>query len=299
MFDMILEKIASKEMKITYLKIINKNKINIIQYDIVDKLIDIDVGDKIIREFKKDDNSLLNLEVYRNFVHINTIINKCIQGRRVNILDYVLYNLDDIIKMINSNQNVINPYINYFLNISSYKEELEYIELLEVIVKYKYDINRSIILDDTNSFNANTSNEYGNKLNIRCNLLNYCIKKKFNYSSKILITNNIDTNILYEKKTLLYQCVDNHNHIILGYILQNNNKLINKSLNNINIVTYLFGIIKEIEENIFMRFLIKILLHNNFNYNNYDQYNSHIGYLILDSSLTKQNGRNKKNFTNF
>ena len=56
-----------------------------------------------------------------------------------------------------------------------------------------------------------------NKMN-KYNLLNYCIRKKLNYSSKILIKNNIDTEILYEKKTLLYQCVDYQNNIIFANI---------------------------------------------------------------------------------
>jgi hypothetical protein len=65
--------------------------------------------------------------------------------------------------ILNKKQQNINPYINYFLNIPSYKEELEYLDLLEIIVKYKYDINQQFGLDDNNLININNANI--NKMN--------------------------------------------------------------------------------------------------------------------------------------
>jgi hypothetical protein len=172
--------------------------------------------------------------------------------------------------------------------VSRYKDELEYLDLLEINVKYKYDINQQIELDDNKQVNINNLNT--NK--IRYNLLIYCIRKKLNYSSKILIKNQIDTDILYEKKTLLYHCIDYQNHIIFANIVETNKKLINKNLNNVNIITYLFANIKNFTtENILMRFLIKIFVnqHTSFQINQHDLHNKHIGYLILDSSLTNNN----------
>jgi hypothetical protein len=102
----------SMDIKISYLKIINKNKINVIQYDIVDKLLNINSGDKIILEFNKEENSLFNIDDYKNNVYISDIIKKCIINNKENILDYVLFNLENSI--INFK---INPIMIYLLNI--------------------------------------------------------------------------------------------------------------------------------------------------------------------------------------
>ena len=53
-FDTILEKQVKSQIKISYLKTINKNKINIIQYDIVNKLnTAVDVADNYLAEKAK------------------------------------------------------------------------------------------------------------------------------------------------------------------------------------------------------------------------------------------------------
>jgi hypothetical protein len=73
-FDTIFESGINYQIKISYLKIINKNKINVIDYDFINKLIDISEGEKIIQELRKNnknDNSFpeyisyfLNLQQY-------------------------------------------------------------------------------------------------------------------------------------------------------------------------------------------------------------------------------------------
>ena len=60
--------------KISILKVINKNKINIIQYDFVEKLIDNIDGDKIILKFNKDENNLFKINSYKDEDHIINII---------------------------------------------------------------------------------------------------------------------------------------------------------------------------------------------------------------------------------
>ena len=71
-FETILESDINYQIKISYLKIINKNKINVIQYDFINKLIDISGGEKIILElikYTKTDNS--TLEHYDYFLKSN------------------------------------------------------------------------------------------------------------------------------------------------------------------------------------------------------------------------------------
>ena len=104
--------ILSIDKKISYLKIINKNKINIIEYDFVNKLIDIEIGDKIILEFNKEENTLFNIKDYKNENYIGNIIKKCIVNKKVNIIDYVLFNLNSIIENLE-----INPILIYLTNI--------------------------------------------------------------------------------------------------------------------------------------------------------------------------------------
>jgi len=85
-FDKLLtNNIITVRTKISFLKMINKNKINIIDYDIVNKLINLEYGDEIILEFNKDENSLFNTQDYKNDNYI------------INIIKYLNYNLDLII----------------------------------------------------------------------------------------------------------------------------------------------------------------------------------------------------------
>ena len=287
MFDTILESDANNQIKISYLKIINKHKINVIQYDFINKLIDISEGDKIISElikYKKSDNIsfeqndyFLNLNNYSNVTYINSIIKKCISKQRVNILDYLLNGLNSKIK--ERFVNLINPFLIYFSNVIDCKKEYEYIEILKIITKYKYNINVLINIDikEVKEFDKNSYN-----------LLYSCIKNKLNDSAKILINNSIDTLIISESKNLLYHCIDHNNHIILGVILNKDSKLINDISGNLKIHTYLFTR-KELDENILMRFLMKIIKIKEFDVNYHDKYNPHIGFQILNSNISKRN----------
>lgn len=278
-FDTVLESDVNYQIKISYLKIINKNKINIIQYDFINKLIDIADGEKIIQELRKNNkndngfsdyiNYFLDLDNYHDVNYVNLIIKKCVVNQRVNNLDYLLYGLN--LKINERVNNFINPYIIYFVNISDYKKENEYIELLNTIIKYKYNLNNLISDSDSNY-----------------NFLHFCIKKNLNNSAKILINNFIDTSIICENKNLLFYSIDFNNHIIFGEILNKNEILINQTFDNIKLHTYLF-MKKELEENILMRFLIKLLKSPNFKVNHYDKYNLHLGFQILESSISKRN----------
>jgi len=286
-FETILESDVNYQIKISYLKIINKNKINVIQYDFINKLIDISGGEKIILElmkYTKSDNStlehndyFLNLNNYENVNYINSIITKCVIKQRVNILDYLLYGLNSKIK--EKYINLVNPYLIYFFNVNDYKKERDYIEILKIITKYKYNINATTNID-IREVKEHSKNNY--------NLLYCCIKNKLNESAKILINNQINTLIICENKNLLYHCIDYKNHIIFGVILSKDNKLINDFYGNIKLYTYLFTK-KELEENTLMRFLIKLIKIKGFDTNYNDKENLHIGFQILGSNISKRN----------
>ena len=262
--------------KITCLKTINKNKINIIGYDLLNKLIDLEQGDKIILEFNKDENSLFNIDDYKNSDYIKDIITKCIIQNKVNILDYVLYNLDTSIKFLK-----INPIIIYLNNIDNYthKDEYKYISLLKMILKYKYEY---------------TKEEISNKIT---DIIYYCIEKKLTNSCKLFIENDYDVTSKINKKNLLHYCIDNQNHIIAEYIIKKNPIIITKSYNNLNVINYLFEVYtkQNFDINILMRFIIKIITpiknriitHDIINYQ--DDNNELFGYKILNSNLSSEN----------
>jgi hypothetical protein len=274
-FDKFLESDINYQIKNSYLKVINKNNYNVINYDFINKLIEIDDGEKIIMEMpkkNKDDNNLnyfLNLSEYKNLNYVNGIIKKCIIKKKVNILDYFLNEINYII-----DEGVINPYKIYLANFDNYKKENEYIDLLRVIIKYNYDIN-SYILDSTSTKN-------------NLNFLHFCIQKKLSESAKLLIKKGINTNLMYENKNFLYYCVDNKNQIVFGEIINSNTNLINQIYNNIKLQTYIF-LNKELDEDLQMRFLIKLLSNKQFKVNHHDKYNTHIGFQILESELCKRN----------
>ena len=257
--------------KISYLKIINKNKINIIQYDIVNKLIENKLGDKIIIQFNKDENSLFTIiNNYKNNNYIKEIIKKCIINKRINILDYVLYNLDSIIKGFKI--NLITLYIKNIIT----EFEYDYIELLKIILKYKYK-------DIDNLENNNT--------------IIYCIENKLTLSSILFIKNNFIRNIEITEENsnnLLLNCIEIQNHIIAGYIIDKYPLIIRKKHDNQNILNYLFNLYsneKISNSNVLMRFIIKIIkpiITNKINDNmiNYqDSINELIGFKILKSKL--------------
>jgi hypothetical protein len=233
----------SIKTKISYLKIINKNKINVIEYDIINKLIDIKLGDKIILEFNKDENSLFNIGDYKNPDYIFTIIKRCIINNKVNILDYVLYNLDKNIKNLS-----IEPLIIYLINIPKKTQtnnlldrEYEYIGLLEIILKYDYNLDIKI-------------NEDKNDKDI--GLIEYCINNELNQSAKLLIENKIKL-----EPILLIKCIETTNHIILGYIINKNPNLLKILFSELTLINYLFDFNtnKNLHDDVLMRFILKII----------------------------------------
>ncbi len=266
--------------KVSYLKIINKNKINIIEYDILNKLIDIELGDKIILEFNKDENSLFNINDYKNPDYIFTIIKRCIINNKVNILDYLLYNLDSSIKTLS-----IEPVVIYLIHIPKKNKnqiyidsEYEYIKLLETILKYNYNLNL-IITDDKDE---------------EISLLEYCIQNELNLSAKLLI--NSKTKL---EPKLLIKCIETYNHIILGYMIEKSNNLLKTLFDGFTLINYLFWFYenKKVHDDIIMRFLLKIInpiikyqteeLVYLLNYQ--DEQNELFGMKILNSRLENKN----------
>ena len=267
----IIDEIVNNEnininIKISYFKIIYKKKINIINYDIINKLIEVTDGDKVINAFNKSDNFFMN---YNNFSDIDNIINiikKCIIYKKKVILDYLLFNLDEKIKNYNKkNNNIINPFQIFFITIE--KNEIPYLEILDVIQNYKYNINQE--------FTKNVTYLY------------LCIKKNYIEIAKKLLEYNIFINKIVDHKSIIFECIDNKNHLIVNLILQKEPNIINKLYNNKNVITYLFE--KEIEENIKIKFLLIFFKNNLLNINNFDNNNIHIGFLILKSKLKKNN----------
>jgi len=280
--DLLNNSTMSVENKISYLKIISKNKINLIEYDFVNKLIDIDIGDKIILEFNKEENTLFNIKDYKNENYIVSIIKKCIANNKTNILDYVLFNLDTSIRNF-----LIDSISIYLLNIPKktstlYDYEYKYINLLKVILKYfvqyKYDIKIISSLSEK-----------------KLTPVEYCIEFGLNLSAKIFITNNIGINSNKKDFNLLIKCMEKNNPIIAEYLILNNPSIIYYSNNNLNIFTYLFNCYNKniiSDTNSLLIFLYKFL--NSIIYNecvsdiiNYqDESNELVCFKILNSNLS-------------
>lgn len=270
----------SIKTKVSYLKIINKNKINVIQFDIINKLIDIKNGDTMILEFNKNENSLFNIDDYKNNDYIFNIIKRCVTNNKVNILDYVLSNLDTSIKSYK-----IQPIIIYLIEIpknngSNYIDnEYEYIRLLDIILKYEKNLDIYI-------------NDEKNDQNI--GLLEYCINNNLNMSARLLINKNIKLDSI-----LLIKCIENQNHIIFEYIINSNYKLIKIIYMNFTIINFMLYNLtnKNVHQDILMRFLIKILnpiikyksdnLISILNYQ--DEINELFGFKLLNSKLDDKN----------
>jgi hypothetical protein len=285
-------------LKITYLKILYKKKINIIKYDIITKLIEIPDGDRLITIFDKSDNLLFTLNSFEDSNNIIKLIKTCIINKKTNLLDYILHNLNDNIKKINNQKSIeqisiINPYTIYFntLNIinsindiknntTTIFNEVEYISLLKIIIQYEYNINEN--------YNYTLNNK-----NINTSYLEYSIIKNYNNSANILINNNINLFYVIIKdsgnvvdqtiKSLLFQCVDNNNHIIFGFILSKNYKIINIKYNKQTITNYLLKKINT-SENILLKFLDKIITIN-IDINYQDEFNLSIPYEVLINNI--------------
>ena len=275
-FDSLLNNDSmSINTKISYLKIINKNKINIIEYDFVNKLINIEIGDKIILELNKEENTLFNIKDYKNEIYIVNIIKKCIINNKINILDYVLFNLEKSIKHFN-----IDVVSIYLLNIPKkknnfYCEEYKYINLLKVIIKYfsKNDIKIIFGLEEK-----------------KYSPIEFCIEYEFNLSAKIFIINSSGINL----SNLLLKCIEKNNTIIAGYLIEKDANIINNITNGINIITYLFVCYDKnlvLNSNSLIIFLYKILkpisekkIDSNI-INFQDNLNELFGFKILNSNL--------------
>lgn len=269
---LLIEDSIDIKTKVSYLKIINKNKINVIKYDVVNQLISNVQGDKIIKEFNKEENSLFDLDEYKNKEYVINIIKKCIINNKVNILDYVLNNLYTFI--IN---NGVEPVFIYMITIpKDFKLEYIYTQLLETILKYNYNVNLMINLEE---------------LNEKISLISYCISNSYNITAKYLL----DKNIEYEKD-ILFKCIENKNHIIFGYIINKNPQIINVIKNDETIITYLFEKAEKnnYEKDVLMRFLLKIgnqILKNKIKddiINFQDFKNELFGFKILNSNLSKE-----------
>jgi len=278
--ELITNKEIDIDIKVLYFKIIYKNKINITNIQILDKLIEVWDGDDIINKFELTDNIFINNDFYDNiFITIEDIINiikKCLLYKKPIILDYIFHHSDEKIKNINKrNNNIINPYQILFINKENDKKnELIYTKFIDVIQKYNYNINEN--------YNKNNNDKY--------TYLNLCINKNYNNLGIKLINYNIIINNIFDNKSIIFHCVDNKNHIIAEALLQKNKELGNKLYNGKNIINYLFEKKEEeLDENIKLKFILTFLKNNFFNINFQDKINQHIGFLILKSNLKKYN----------
>lgn len=278
-FNMLLDNdILSISEKISYLKIINKNKTNIIEYDFVNKLIDLKIGDVVILEFNKEENTLFNIGDYKNKSYIDEIIKKCICNNKVNILDYILFNLNKSIREYN-----IDPISLYLINISNKNNknntfnELIYIDLLKTIIKYHNETNTKLLIGLENK---------------KYTPIEFCIENNLHLSALILIRNLIDINISNTKDfELLIKCVEKSNTVIFEYILEANPKVITNIVDGLNIITYLFVYYeKQVirNSNVLFIFLFKIFKHmyntkNGVELLNYqDELNELVGFKLLN-----------------
>jgi len=275
-FDSLLDNdMLNIDTKISYLKIINKNKINIIEYDFVNKLLDLEIGDKIILEFDKEENSLFNINDYKNEIYIQEIIKKCIVSNKVNILDYILFKLNKSI--IEFDIDIVSIYL---LNIpKKYNNGCEYlyIGILKIIMKYYNKTNTKLIFGLENK---------------KYTPIEYCIENNLYLSSKILILNSIDIcNSNKKDFNLLINCFEKSNTIIFEYILESNPNIISTIVNGLNIFTHLFLYYEKkniTDTNSLYIFLFKILKHINetncglelINYK--DELNELLGFKILN-----------------
>jgi len=278
--ELITNKEIDLDIKVLYFKIIYKNNINITNVPILDKLIEVCDGDMIISKFELSDNIFINNNLYDNlFITIEDIINiikKCLLYKKPTILDYILYHGDEKIKNINKrNNNIINPYQILFINKENDKKnELIYIDFIDVIQKYNYNINEN--------YNKNNNDKY--------TYLNLCINKNYTNLGIKLINYNIIINNLFENKSIIFHCIDNKNHLIAESILQKNKELGVKLYNGKNIVNYLFEKKdEELDENIKLKFILIFLKNNFVNINFQDKINQNIGFLILKSNFKKCN----------
>jgi hypothetical protein len=282
-FDKIINtELLTNDEKISFLKIINKNKINVSEYDFVNNLINCENGDNIILGFDKDSNNLFKINNYESDIYIKETIKNCIINFKPNIIDYILHNLKDKIEFFNINP--INIYLTNIKKINTFtkkiENEIEYIHILEIILKYEKLAN----IDKKNNLKYYEP-------------IQYCINNNLTYSAKLFIKNKF----INDDDKLILECISKNNHIIAEYLIQNNPELIrvkHDKLNLLNIIikkndnNYLDG------EQIQVRFIKKIVEPivtfkiNECNLiNEDDEYNESLGFLLLSSN--KISNKNK------
>jgi hypothetical protein len=260
-FSTILNSNISHKIKLDYLKIINKNKINIIEYDFISKLIEIPDGEIISKEFTSNFNYFMMIKQYGDSKHLENIVKKCVINKKPSVLNFVFLCVEELKLKIESNPYLI--YFNSLIEIKPLDKEREYIESLQIIIKYNLFIGESSLLFES-------------------------IKYSLTYSAVELIKNSSNTNILMpDNKNLLYYCGDFSNYKVFDTILKFNSLISNDKYNGLMIHTYLFN--KSFEENTLMRFLMRLFSDSNYNFNYSDKLNPNVGFQILNSSLTKEN----------
>lgn len=291
------------EKKISFLKVINKNKINVCEYDFINNLIDCENGDEIILGFNKISNNLFNITNYNDEHYVIDIIKKCIIKIKKNILDYCLHNLKKIIKT--ENINSVNIYLfnikkkENFNNL--YKTyENNYIELLKIILNYEDQLSKD------KYYSA----------------ISYCIENELRLSAKLFIQQNF----IKDDKLLLIESLTKNDHIILESLIERNNTLINYKYENLNLLNLLFKKINSYDvnknfnsttlsnlnnfencyENLFIRMIKKILkpiITQNISSDiiNYDDENNQsFGFLLLNcKKISKENKIYLFNYTKY
>jgi hypothetical protein len=243
-------------------KILNSNinteqKYVFIKNIYVKKIPYVNILNKIINDF-----SLISLfEDNIDFDKLNKnnyelLLNECIITENLTMCDYILKKYGNRIK---------NAYVNYFSSIS----KKENIDLLNIILKYNYDINVKI--------NQNTF-ENGNIC-----LLYYCIKKNLIDSGIFLIENGIELNNLYNEKSLLVLAIQAEQYMTSYLIIQKNNTIMNIFYENLTPTNIL--LLKPTEKFNYLHLLNAMILYNT-NYT--DNFNTHIGFLILNLNISRQ-----------
>lgn len=244
--EKILNSVINTEQKYVFIKNIYVKKIPYVN-----------ILNKIINDF-----SLISLfEDNIDFDKLNKnnyelLLNECIITENLTMCDYILKKYGHKIK---------NAYVNYFSSIN----KKENIDLLNIILKYNYDINVKI--------NQNTF-ENGNIC-----LLYYCIKKNLVESGIFLIKNGIELNNLYNEKSLLILAIQAEQYMTSYLIMQKNNSIMNVFYENITPTNILLS--KPVNKFEYLHLLNTMILYNT-NYT--DNFNIHIGFLILNLNISRQ-----------
>lgn len=281
-FDKIIDTdLLTNEKKISFLKVINKNKINVSEYDFVSNLINYKYGDEIILGFDKNSNNLFKTSDYESDVYIKDTIKNCVINFKPNIMEYILLNLSDKIEF--DNISAIDIYLTNIKKINIFTKKIEteheYIDILEIILKYE-KIRSSNSIESTN-----------NKKNTKYySVIQYCINNNLVQSAKLFI----DNKFVYGDEKLILECILKNNHIIAEYLIKNNPELIRVKHEKLNLLNIIFNRNENNyshNQNIQVKFIKKIvqpIVEYNINdcdiINEDDNYNESLGFLILSSN---------------